>query len=77
MKLFVWQGDGVLQNWTSGIMIALAHDVDEARTLIRERHAMTAGYMADNEQWLIWGLWLEPTVHSIDEPIAFLEHGGS
>ncbi|PFG78695.1 hypothetical protein [Lactococcus lactis] len=30
MKLFIWQGDGVLQDWTSGQIVALAPDLEQA-----------------------------------------------
>jgi hypothetical protein len=34
LKLFVWKG--VLCDYTSGVMFALAHDVEEARKVIQE-----------------------------------------
>jgi len=35
LKMFVWEH--VLTDYTDGLMVALAHDVDEARTLLREK----------------------------------------
>ena len=35
MKLYVWQGDGVLQDYTSGMICALGNDLQEALTAVR------------------------------------------
>lgn len=37
MKLFVWEGAGVLQDYSSGMICVLAHDLEEALRLIREK----------------------------------------
>ena len=65
MKLFVWQGDGVLQDWTSGIMVVLANDIQQAREVL----VSAFGYEP-------MGLDLEPQVFEVDKPIAFYEWGG-
>ena len=35
LKLYVWEG--VLEDWTSGIMFALAENADDARKLIADK----------------------------------------
>lgn len=30
MKLYIWEGDGVLQDYTSGMIVALAEDLEGA-----------------------------------------------
>lgn len=34
LKLFIWDGPGVLKDYTSGMIVALAHDLEEALRLI-------------------------------------------
>ena len=36
MKLFIWYGDGVLQDYSSGMICALGHDLQEALEVIRK-----------------------------------------
>ena len=36
MKLFVWYGDGVLTDWTSGQIIALAPNLEQALNAIEK-----------------------------------------
>jgi hypothetical protein len=38
LKLFVWEGDGVLRDYTSGMICVLAHDYDEAMKLIEKKY---------------------------------------
>lgn len=35
LKMFIWEK--VLADWTSGIMVAYAYDVNEARRLLKEQ----------------------------------------
>lgn len=63
LKLFVW--DGVLTDYSSGIMFALAHDVDEARRLI----VKACDYVIEED------LAKEPTVYTT--PVARVLWGGS
>ena len=65
MKLFVWRGDGVLQDWTSGIMVVLAHDVQEAREVLMSTFGRKP-----------MGYDLEPEVFETDKPLVFYEWGG-
>lgn len=70
MKLFIWIGDGVLQDWTSGQIVALAPNLEEALKQVDEE----MGYESDsfprneptqvidlddvkaqNEAWVTWG----------------------
>lgn len=37
MKLFVWEGDGVLTDYTSGMICVLAENLEEAVKLIKEK----------------------------------------
>lgn len=34
MKLFIWEGDGVLTDYTNGMIVALANDLQEALSAI-------------------------------------------
>jgi hypothetical protein len=62
LKLFVWEG--VLRDYTSGVIFALAKDEDEARCIVMETHGELA--------------WREtaskPKV--CDSPVAFALWGG-
>jgi hypothetical protein len=37
LKLFVWEGDGVLTDYTNGLIVALAHDLEEAQRLFYDK----------------------------------------
>lgn len=37
LKLFVWEGNGVLTDYTDGMICVLAHDLEEALSLIRKK----------------------------------------
>lgn len=37
MKLFVWEGDGVLTDYTNGMIVALGSDLQEALGAIRAK----------------------------------------
>ena len=41
LKLFVWEG--VLEDWTSGIVCVLAHDLEEAYRLVEEEDRLAIG----------------------------------
>jgi len=62
LKLFVWEN--VLRDNTYGMMVALAHDVDEARRMLGE--ACDSIFVED--------LYREPEV--VTGPKAFLVWGG-
>lgn len=68
-RLFVW--DGVLTDWTSGIMFAIAPDVTTARALILANPEATPGgtFMTD--------LAKEPTVYSLTQQVSRVVWGGS
>ena len=38
LKLFVWEGDGVLQDYTNGMICVLAKDLEEAVGLISKKY---------------------------------------
>ena len=65
LKLFVWEGDGVLQDYTSGMICVLATDLQQAFNLIREKY--DDYYLNDLAR-------IEPKV--IEEPEAFAVYGG-
>ena len=64
LKLYVW--DDCLQDYGTGLMVALASSVDEARELLRERIGYTPG---DGS------LETEPTVY--DQPHAEYRPGSA
>lgn len=66
LKLFVWEG--VLTDYTSGVMLALAEDVDEARQLIYP------GWTPETSGTRAIDLRAEPKVH--DGPVGFYVWGG-
>lgn len=61
LKLYVWEG--VLEDWTSGIMFALAENADDARKLIADK----MGYETDD-------LKIEPK--KITDREGFYVYGG-
>jgi hypothetical protein len=63
LKLYVWRGDGVLQDYTSGIAFALADSAEQARTLLRESIETDQGFLGK-----------EPEV--FDTPAALWVYGG-
>lgn len=66
LRLFVWED--VLTDWTSGVMFALAHDVDEARRLIDPTFDPSKDDQKTSD------LKQEPSVY--DSPIGFAVWGG-
>lgn len=65
MKLFVWED--VLTDYTSGLMVAIAPTVEEARaTLLRE-----CSYIPEDD------LIKQPREFGLSDPSAFLCWGGS
>ena len=62
LKLFVWTE--VLTDYSHGMMVALAHDVEEARALLLEE----VNYLPADD------LAREPLV--VEEPSAFIVWGG-
>lgn len=65
LRLFVWEG--VLNDYSAGIMFALAHDEDEARRLVREASANSPSVVDDSEK--------KPDVY--DAPRGFYLYGGA
>lgn len=71
MKLFIWEGDGVLQDYTSGMIVAMAPDLETALETIKGicSHCMGSFPMQPTEivdlgttsepvtpsAWLTWG----------------------
>jgi len=64
MKLFVWEG--VLTGYTSGMMVAIAPTVEEARKQLKKR----CDYLLAED------LHKEPDVYDVTEPVAFHVWGG-
>ena len=64
MKLFVWEG--VLTDWTSGMMIAIAPTADEAReALLKECDYLPLEDLAQ-----------EPEEHDLTKNVAYYVWGG-
>jgi len=64
MKLYVWEGQGTLQDWSSGMICVLAHNLEEALRLIAEKDpATTCKFNPTNYQM-------------VDQPEAFVCWGG-
>ena len=63
LKLFVWEG--VLSDWTDGVMFALAPDVETARKMLIEK----CHYIPEHD------LKQEPDVYTV--PFALAIWGGS
>lgn len=91
LKLFVWEGRGVLQNYTSGMICVLAHNLEEALRLIEKKSdgdiiingesAFSAFYTYCVECEKSSGISIETpfpvkSYKIITEPEAFLCHGG-
>ena len=66
LKLYVWEGDGVLQDHTPGMVCVLAHDWWEALTLIQQQ----CSYCLQNMPVL------DCKVVELDHPEAFICFGG-
>ena len=58
LKMFVWEH--VLKDYTDGLMVALAHDVEEARALLKDeiiKKSGTASWMLEEEDFLDVGMY--------------------
>ena len=69
LKLFVWEN--VLEDWTSGVMFALAENVEDARKSILNKCEKEDGYISKTLQS---DLAIEPKV--IDNSEGFYVWGG-
>ena len=65
LRLFVWTD--ALYGYFSGIMFSLAHNVDEARVLLREKIESLSEYEEND-------IKKEPQVYT--GPVAFYMYGG-
>ena len=63
MKLFVWEN--CLVDYTAGIMVAIAHDPEEARKILAQE---LGGFVGD--------LAKPPDEYPLDSPVAFYVWGG-
>lgn len=78
MNLYVWEGDGVLQDFTSGLICAIANSPEEALQAIQDECSY-AWYDRDGKRNEAF-----PTKHPtriiplemLDKPIAFVCWGG-
>ena len=66
LKLFVWESDGFLESYTSGMACILAKDLDQAYKLAKEKYDFDWYSRALKE--------FEPKI--IEEPEAFIISGG-
>ena len=65
LKLFVWDSDDVLRDYTPGMICVLAHNLEEAVKLIRERDGVAIGNFPVDK------------FKVIEKPEAFICWGGS
>lgn len=65
MKLYVWQGEGVLQDYTSGMICVLADSLEEALKLIEQKSPYAMNNFPVNEYEVV------------EKPEAFMCWGGS
>lgn len=69
LKLYVWEG--VFCSYTCGMMVALAHDIAEARQIILKANDSAKYYLEDLKK--------QPKIIYLTKntkPIAFTVHGG-
>ena len=45
LKLFVWEGEGVLTDWGTGLICVLAPDLETALHLIEEKYEQYTSYI--------------------------------
>jgi hypothetical protein len=67
MKLFIWEDSGTLQDWTNGMIVVVAEDLEGAHRAIAEKcHYAEGAYAAvpsrtmeladvKPEAWVCWG----------------------
>jgi hypothetical protein len=78
MKMFVWRGGNVLRNYSSGMAVAFAESVDQARELLRQPIIddvydwLTGEWMDDDdrEQLVEKMSWLDKEPEVYDTPSA-------
>ena len=64
VKLFVWEGEGVLTDWTDGMICVLARDIEQALKLIEEKCKYCMNSFPVNKYKVI------------EKPEAFVCYGG-
>ena len=64
LKLFVWEGDGVLTDYTNGMICVLAYDLESALKLINEKYNYAMGDFPVNDYEII------------EKPESFACYGG-
>ncbi len=64
LKLFIWEGEGVLEGDSSGLICALAHDLPEALKLIENKDSDCMKHFPHNQYKIV------------EQPEAFLRWGG-
>lgn len=72
MRLFIW--DDVLEDYTAGIMFAVAEDVDAARVAVRAEWVRSHKY--EVLPYVERDLAQEPKVYDLTEPVARAVSGG-
>jgi hypothetical protein len=77
MKLYVWEGDGVLQDYTSGMICAIADNLEDAWKVIERADEATTWQHEGKER--VWNFPQYPTTVidlSNAQPMAFVCWGG-
>jgi hypothetical protein len=85
MKLFVWRGGNVLRDYGSGLAVALAESVEQARELLRQpiidRHYdWLIGEWCDEEdkaQLNEYMSWLDEEPEVFDTPVGVWQRGSA
>ena len=49
MNIYIWEGDGVLSDYTDGMIVAVAHSLEEAYRVINEENGI-ACYWHEGEE---------------------------
>ncbi|NMP59070.1 hypothetical protein [Enterococcus mundtii] len=72
MKLFIWHGDGVLEDWSSGQITCIAKDLPTALQIIDEEMGYESDSFPREEPTEVIELGIEEA-----QPRAWVTYGGS
>lgn len=53
MKLFIWEGDGVLEDYSTGLICVIAEDLEEANNIILKEIGKYAKYPKNSPSEII------------------------
>ncbi len=72
LKVFAWEGDGVLTDYTNGLVVVLARSEAEAWAKLEAVDDTAAASLRGE----LHGPGVSPICYAIDEAPVFLVHGG-